>query len=182
MRIPDTDNSIFCIVDMQEKFLPAISEMPAALGRTEILLRAMNELKVPLLVTEQYPRGLGPTLPSLKMLLPEGTPVIEKTSFSCFADKIFREELEKSSRKVLLLAGVETHVCLLQTALEAAAAGYEVYLAEDAVASRRPSDKESALRMMRHAGINVIPSESWIFLLLKDAAHPAFKAISKLIR
>lgn len=183
MLIPEIEKSIFCIVDVQEKFVPAMSEMSETAERIKVMINAMNELKVPIIVTEQYPKGLGATIPELKELLPQETPYLEKTCFSCMGSEAFRVELGRGEKKYLILSGIESHICVFQTAVEAAQHGYEVFLISDAVTSRRISDKETALDMLRNIpGINVVSSETMIFLLLKDASHPSFRAISKIIR
>jgi len=182
MFMPEIEKSVFCLVDVQEKFVPAIAEMDAVTARIQVMLRAMNELKVSTIVTEQYPQGLGPTIPELKELLPAETPVISKTSFSCFGSEDFRKTIDGMNKNNLILAGIESHICLFQTAIDALEHGFKVFVAEDAISSRRFADKASAVAAMRSAGIHVMPSESIIFMLLRDAAHPSFRTISKIIR
>lgn len=180
--MPEINKSIFCIVDIQEKFVPAIPDIQTTMERVKIMIRATTELNIPIIVTEQYPQGLGSTVAELKEILPSDTRYITKTSFSCIGDESFRKAMMESGRKALFLAGIESHICVFQTAVESLAHGYEVYVIADAVASRRDVDRNTALAELRHAGVKVLNSESVIFMLLRDASHPSFRAISKIIR
>jgi nicotinamidase-related amidase len=179
---PDASSTAIVVVDIQEKFVPAIGRMADILPKIKTLLSAAKELKVPVMVTEQYPKGLGRTIPELLPLLPEGFQPLEKTSFSCFGAEGFRTELSKSPVKSLVLIGIETHICLLQTAVHALERGYEVFLVADCVASRNDFDRDIALAFMAKAGVRIVSAESLIFMLLKDASNPAFRAVSKLIK
>ena len=118
----------------------------------------------------------------LKCLLPENTPLIEKTSFSCYGESKFRTALKSKSRKTLIVSGIEAHVCVQQTVMDLLAAGYEVIVAADALSSRNPENCRLALASMRHAGAFVTSSEAIVFMLLKDAKHPDFREISKLVK
>lgn len=110
------------------------------------------------------------------------TPILSKTSFSVFGEPAFRTALESKYRKTVIIAGIETHVCVLQSAFDALNAGYQVILAEDAVTSRKAGDRDAALAAARHAGVCVLSVEAILFWLLRDASNPAFKAISRLVR
>ncbi|OQA85546.1 MAG: Isochorismatase family protein [Lentisphaerae bacterium ADurb.Bin242] len=180
--IPNLISSLLCIVDIQEKLIGAMGCPQEMLKRSKILLEASRALGLPMVATEQYPRGLGPTLPEIRELFAEGTPVIEKIHFSCFGAEGFRSAVAVSEAKNLILIGIESHVCVLQTALDALALGKTVYLAEDCVDSRYASDKASALAYMRNEGVKVLTSEMLLFLFLRDASHPCFKTISQLIK
>jgi len=180
--MPSAESSALIVVDVQERFAPAIPEMAQSLPRMALALAGAKELGLQLVATEQYPKGLGRTLPEIAALLPQGHIPLEKTSFSCFGAEAFRTELSKSALKTLALIGVESHVCVLQTALDALERGYEVFVLSDCVSSRKGSDKEAALAFLGHAGVKVLSAESFLFMLLKDASHPAFKAVSKLVR
>ena len=179
---PTAENTVFVIVDIQAKLLPAMNNPEQVLNRTKMLLQGMNELQVPVVVTEQYPQGLGNTVPELSELLAENTPVIAKTSFSCFGEEKFAELMDINQRPVMVIAGIESHVCVAQTALDALNAGFKVFIAADAVNSRKESDVTTALAQLRHAGCTVASAEAILFMLLKTAKNPAFKAISKLVR
>ncbi len=177
-------DSLLVLVDAQTR-LSAV--MPDAarervLRNSGILLQAATLLHVPLLVTEQYPKGLGHTETSLTALFPPHTSLIEKTCFSCGAAPGFMERLNASARTQIILAGMETHVCILQTALELKRAGREVFVVEDAVCSRTGEHHQNALARLRHNGVVVTNTESVLFEWLRDATHAQFKNISRLIR
>ena len=179
---PTTENSVCVVVDIQAKLLPAMNNPESVLNRAQMLVKGMNELNVPVVVTEQYPQGLGNTVPELAELFAENTKVIAKTSFSCFGEEEFAKALDLEQRPVMSICGIESHVCVAQTALDALNAGYKVFVAADAVNSRKNSDMETALSQLRHAGCVVASAEAILFMLLKTAKHPAFKAVSKLVR
>lgn len=150
-------------------------ERASVVRATCILLEAAARLDVPVLVTEQYPKGLGPTAPELAINLPKGSVRVEKTSFSaCAALPLTRPQV--------VIAGMEAHVCVLQTALELSAAGRDVFVVADAVCSRTAANYANALDRLRAAGIVVTNSESVLFEWLRDAANEHFRALSKLIR
>ena len=179
---PTVADSRLVLIDMQEKLLPAMHEHERVLARCQVLLKGMAALGVPVVVTEQYPKGLGKTVPELAEFLPENTPVFAKTSFSCFGAEGFAEALNHTARPALILAGVEAHVCCQQTALEALAKGFQVLIPFDAVSSRRSAEADHALAMLRTLGCGVFSVEALLFMLLGDAKHPAFKTISQLVR
>ena len=182
MIVPTVENSVLAVVDLQQKLMPVISGGENIINRTALLLQGADKLGLDVLVSEQYPKGLGNTVPELATWLSENTPVIAKTSFSVFGSEEFCAELGKRKRDVLIFCGIESHVCLLQSVLDARERGYEVIVASDAVMSRKFSDCHAALEMMRSMGVSVVSTESILFMLLRNAAHPAFKAISKLVK
>ncbi len=182
MEMPTIENSVIVLIDIQERLAKAMENMDAVLNRVELLLRGAAALNVDVIVTEQYPQGLGSTLPGLLELLPEGTPVLAKTDFSVFGDSAFRTALASKYRKNVIFCGIESHVCVLQSVLDALEAGYQVTVAADAVSSRKSSDVALALPAFRHAGAQVLSVESILFQLLRTAKHPEFKTISKLVR
>ena len=182
MKFPTVENAALVMIDMQQKLLPAMNDPQVVLDRCVMLLNAADTLKLDVLVTEQYPKGLGNTVPELSTWIGEKTPVIEKTSFSVFGSPEFCAELDKRKREVLIFCGIESHVCLLQSVLDAVERGYEVIVASDAVMIRKFSDCHAALEMLRSQGITVISTESILFMLLRDAKNPAFKAVSKLVK
>lgn len=179
---PKTENCVCVIVDVQAKLLPAMQQPEALLNRVQLLVKGMNELQLPVVVTEQYPQGLGGTVPELAELFTPATRVIAKTSFSCFGETEFAKSMDIEQRPVLVIAGIESHVCVAQTALDALNAGFKVFIAADAVDSRKKSDVDTALAQLRHAGCTVASTEAILFMLLGNAKHPAFKSISKLVR
>ncbi len=175
----EAGHSQLVIIDIQEKLAAAMkaSVREQTVRHAGILAEAAVRLGIPVLRTEQYPRGLGPTVPALQ----DAGGLVEKTCFSCFAAGGFPRALD-SARRQIVLAGMETHVCVLQTALEMHQAGYQVFVVEDAVCSRHKRHHRNALARLRQAGVVVSNVESVLFEWLRDAAHPAFKAISRLIR
>ena len=177
----DARHSVLFIVDIQMRLAPAIADADAVIARTVILLTAAARLDVPIVVSEQYPQGLGPTDARL-LPLPESAVIMPKTSFSALGDDGIRAHLADLGRRQIVLAGMETHVCVLQTALASKAHGYEVAVAADAVGSRHPERKQRGLERMRDAGIAIVDSEMVVFEWLADAGSPAFKELSRLIR
>ena len=119
---------VFVLIDMQERLMPVISEKEKVIKQTQIMLQGAHLLKIPTLVTEQYPQGLGPSLPPLKEHFSKDTKVLTKTTFSCFKDAHFKEVLKAYSPRHLILAGVETHICVLKTALDALDENLKVHL------------------------------------------------------
>lgn len=175
------DDSCLILVDAQQRLLPALAgaaPMQAACG---LLLTAASRLGVPVLATEQYPKGLGHTVPALAALLPPGA-VIEKLSFDAMAEPGMRDRVAAFGRRIAVVAGAEAHVCVLQTAFGLHDAGYRVVVAADAVASRAGEDRAHGLARMAEAGIVVATSEMVAFEWLGRADTPAFKQIIPLIK
>lgn len=177
-------DSVLIIIDVQERLAGAME--PAAregvIRNARILLDAATRLDIPVLATEQYPKGLGPTVSELAANLPGGAPRLEKTCFSCAGDESFRVALASSGRTQVILAGMEAHVCVLETALELRASGREVFVVEDACCSRNRSHHSNAMERLRAAGVIVTNTESVLFEWLRDARNEHFKAISALLR
>ena len=173
--------SQLALIDVQEKLCGAME--PAALEtmvkHCGILLQAARLLEIPTIHTEQYPKGLGRTLSELAEWLPQ--PAVEKTCFACSDEPAFRARLHRD-RPQVVLAGMEAHICVLQTALQLQEMGRQVFVVEDAILSRNAANKANALSRLRHAGVIVSNTESVVFEWLKVAQGDAFKQISKLIR
>lgn len=169
------------IIDMQTRLLTAMQHdaMQAVIKNCGILAQAAAMLEVPVIVTEQYPKGLGNTVPELLDFLPNIKPV-EKLTFSCMAEPKFSRQLTRDHSQITL-AGMEAHICVLQTALDLQNSK-QVFVAEDAIISRNPANKANALARMRDAGCIISNTESIVFEWLGKADGDAFKAISKLIR
>jgi len=170
----------FLLIDMQEKFLPVISGMDKVIKNTNILVRAAQILGVHLIVTEQYPAGLGKTIEKIE--IPQKTPVMEKTEFSCLRNSEFLNKLKNLKVDTLVIFGIETHVCVLQTALDAIANGYKVHIVADAVSSRTEENRTIALDRMRQAGAFIDSTEILLFQLLEKAGTTEFREISMLIK
>lgn len=178
----DTENSLLVIVDVQGKLMNVMSNSEKCLAKVRLLANALTLMNVPVIVTEQYPKGLGATVDAVREVLGENTPFIEKSAFSCCGADEFNNKIIEADRKNIILCGVESHVCVLQTAVALLNKGYDVTLAADAASSRCENDKELALSYLRHKGVSVLSTESIIFALLKDSKHPAFKAVSALLK
>jgi nicotinamidase-related amidase len=178
----DAGKSSLLVIDMQERLLPAMAESARVLAKTKILMTAARELSLPVTMSEQYPKGLGPTVPELQS---NGAKVFEKLSFSCWRDQPFRRhfiELHEGGRPLVIVAGIEAHVCVLQTAADMAHAGFGVYVVVDAVSSRAPESVNLAMQRLAHDGVEVVNTEMVIFELLAKAGTPQFKALSALIK
>lgn len=169
------------LVDMQEKLLPAMAAPEPVVANCAILLKAADRLGVPLIVSEQYPKGLGTTVPALDALIPAEAKSA-KTHFSCVADPGLSARFDALDRRQIVLAGIEAHVCVLQTALGLAARGFEVFVAADATTSRRPENKALALERMAAAGVRPVAAEMVLFEWLGRAGTPEFKDLSGLIK
>lgn len=176
------NGSLLAMIDVQERLFGAMpAEAAQALEKNcGILLQAARLLDIPTVHTEQYPKGLGPTLASLNAWCEPRRP-IEKTCFSCCDSPAFNTRLRHDLPQIVL-AGMESHICILQTAFDLHAAGKQVFVVEDAVLSRTAENKANALHRMRQAGITVTNTESVVFEWLGRAEGDAFKQISKLVR
>lgn len=175
-----TDNTACLIVDIQERLTPALHEAERFTAACTLLIQGLHALGIPMMATEQYPQGLGTTLPEIKSLLPD-TPFVEKTRFSAVLPET-EDFIRRHNAQNIVLIGAETHICMLQTALDLRAQGLNVYIPAECAASRNPANKSNGLEQMRAAGVTVGNGESLLFALLRDAKHPAFKTISKLVR
>jgi nicotinamidase-related amidase len=173
------ENSVLVVIDIQERLLVKIPTQESLLRNAGFLLDCASLLTVPVRGTEQYPKGLGASHPEILRRLPQ-TPA-EKTAFSCCGAGTFLEELEMLARPNVVLVGMETHVCVLQTALDMLAAGLHVYLPVDALAARTALDHDVAVRRLERSGAVITTSESVAFEWLRDSSHPQFKAVSKLV-
>jgi len=172
------------VVDVQPRLAAAMPEADGArtIRNLGVLLAAARALEVPVLATEQYPKGLGATEPEVAGHFPEATRILEKTAFSCCGADGFTACLDAADRPQVVLAGMEAHVCVLQTACELNGRGFQVFVVEDAVCSRDPRNHRNALERLRQAGVVVTSTESVVFEWLRDARHPQFKALSALLK
>jgi nicotinamidase-related amidase len=166
------------VVDMQEKLLPPIWEKERLLRNVQLLIRMAGVLKIPSLVTTQYAKGLGSTVPDIASLLPE-SPAIDKQMFSCFGSDAFCSLLKRlpGQRTTVLLCGMETHICVMQTAIGALREGYLVHVASDAVSSRAELNWRVGLDRMRAAGAIISSTEMMIYELLRSSGAPEFREL-----
>ena len=175
------DDVVLVFIDVQGRLHEIIFEKEVLDRNLERLVRCAQLLEVPVAVTEQIPEKLGSTNEPFKTMLGDA-PVIAKTAFSCCGEPKVMEWLEAQGRKQVVLVGIETHVCVYQTAVDLLEAGYAVFVAADAVSSRAAENRQLALTAMRDAGAVVLPTESLLFALLRDAADPRFKELLSLIK
>lgn len=173
------ENSVLVVIDIQDKLLVKVPTAASLVKNTAFLVDVAARLAVPVRATEQYPKGLGPTTGELARRLSQ--PPIEKTAFSSCGAGTFLEELEVLQRPNVVLTGMETHVCVAQTAFDLLEAGLHVFLPVDAVAARFAADHDTALRRLEAAGAVPTTVEAVAFEWVRDSTHPQFKAISKLI-
>jgi nicotinamidase-related amidase len=176
--------AVLAVIDVQERLLPAIPEerRTQVLRNVLIAIDAATILGLPTVASEQYPKGLGPTVPEVREHLGDTCTPVEKLVFSCGRSPEFRAALEATGRRDVILCGVEAHVCVLQTTLDLLGNGYRVFVPADAVASRRLLDWERGLALMERAGAVVGTTEIFVFQLLERAGTDEFRAISKLVR
>jgi nicotinamidase-related amidase len=180
MRIHRED-AVAVVIDMQERLFPHVEGREELARNVVLLIRGLKALGVPIHATQQYTRGLGPTIPAVHEVLSPFYP-IDKNAFSCWDEPAFRAALESSGKGTVLLCGIEAHVCVLQTALDLKAAGFRPVVVEDCTASRSGNDQRVAAARMAGAGVTVTTCESILFELLRRAGTPEFKEVSNLIK
>ena len=176
-----SDNTVFVLIDVQTNLFGAMHERQALLTNLEKLLQGMQILKVPVLWLEQTPDKIGKTVPEIRRLLGSQEPIV-KACFSCCDSEAFMDRLRETKRRQVVLAGIETHVCVYQTATDLLRAGYVVETVADAVSSRTPQNKQLALDGIRqHAG-GITTVEMALFELLRTAEHASFRDILRLVK
>lgn len=174
------DKNIFFMCDIQERFRPAIHNFDAVVENARRLATASNVLKRPLIVTEQYPKGLGKTISDIP--IDEAVGIFEKTKFSMIIPEVDKYIEGEPDLKQAIVFGVETHVCVQQTVLDLLKRGFEVFLVADATSSRSETDRGLALQRLRDAGAIVSTTESILFQLIADKDHDHFKVIQSLVK
>jgi nicotinamidase-related amidase len=183
-RLLEADRSLLLVIDLQESYRGKLAHEARVVAATARLLDAAGLLGIPTVVTEQYPKGLGPTREEIATHLPAGTARFEKTSFSCLGAPGVNEHLGRLrsvGRTQVVVAGIETHVCVSQTVHALLAGGYQPHLPRDAVSARFPLEDEAAFEKMIGSGAVPTSVEAALFEWLRDARAPAFKAIHKLV-
>ena len=181
MMLIRREQSLILIVDIQEKLAPAILNADEVVANTIKLICAAQYLNVPVLASEQYPSGLGPTVSPIRELLPAQVR-FEKTHFSCLGEPDVAERLQRQQRPQIIICGMEAHVCVLQTAIDVKAAGYATMVVADAVSSRRAESRELGIARIREAGVTIVNAEMVLFEWLGQAGTPEFKALLPLIK
>lgn len=175
------ENTIGLVIDIQERLFPVMDQKETFLKNSQILLEGLQELSVNLLLTQQYTKGLGETLPEISTLI-KGFDSIEKTSFSCCYEPLFIKALEEQGKSNIIICGIESHVCVLQTAIDLKDQGYNPIVVFDCVSSRKNQDKMLALERFKQEGVVVTSYESVLFELTRGTKTPEFKTISKLVK
>jgi nicotinamidase-related amidase len=175
------DDAVLVIIDIQERLASAMEEKEKVIRNTIFLIELAKLFNIPVVVTEQYPKGLGNTVPELKEMLPEYAPVV-KLTFDCCGESNYVNIMKGKGRKKAIVAGMETHVCVLQTVLSLLRDGYDVHLVSDAVCSRNAVNKRTALEMLASAGAVITCTETVLFQVMKIAGTEEFRKISKMIK
>jgi nicotinamidase-related amidase len=175
------NGSVLMIIDLQEKLMKVMKTRDKVYNNVNLLLAAAKELKLPVILTEQYPRGLGATVKQITHNLPPNYYYLEKTSFSAYVDEM-KAILNKTGRKTILVTGSETHVCVFQTTRDLVEANYKVHLVKDAVCSRFDENYQNGLELMEKSGAVINNTETVLFDLLEYSNTPEFKAILPLLK
>lgn len=174
------EEAVLIIIDIQERLVPAMNMGERTTKNTNVLISMAKDMDIPIIVTEQYPKGLGSTVPQIEENL-EGAKKFEKNTFSGCTEEVMAK-LHESGRKKVIIAGMETHVCVFQTVRELLKQGYHVFAVADAVCSRTEENYKNGLYLMREMGAVVSNTETILFDLLKEAGTTQFKTLSKLIK
>ena len=174
--------SLLAVIDMQEAFRSPIGDFTLVASRISVAVRGFRALGQPIVVTEQYPQGLGPTVEEISFVLEEKTPIIEKHTFSACGSDEFVQAVKGSGAKQIVICGIETHVCVNQTAHDLISMGLEVHLLADCTASRFDHDRQAGLDKMYASGVVPSSTEMALFELMRDSQHPQFKEVQGLIR
>lgn len=178
----DIDNCLLVVVDVQEAFRTAIPTFAETVSRIAMAIRGFQVLGRPIVVTEQYPKGLGKTAEELILSLPEDAEFVEKSTFSSYGEPAFAAAVEKYQAKQIALCGVEAHVCVNQTAHDLMDAGYQVHVLTDCVASRFEHDREAGVQKMLSSGAVSSSMEMALFEMMRDSRHEKFKEVQAIIK
>ena len=173
--------AVLIMIDFQGNLAEAMHDKENLFANNVKLIQGFKALSLPVMVTEQIPAKLGPTISQLASLLDDVKPVAKET-FSCWANRDFRDRLESLTRRHVVLTGIECHICVYQTALDLMAEGYSVHLVADAVSSRTPENREIGMQAIKSAGAQITSTEMVLFELLRTAADPKAKDIFKIVK
>ena len=168
-------------IDYQERLIPAINDSETVIRNSRILFRGLEALEVPIIISRQYPKGIGDTVPEIREVTSTAT-VFDKTSFSCYGDPAIKAAVDASGRKNVIISGTEAHVCALQTTIDLQAAGYQVVYVVDCAGSRKANDKKYGVKRAKQEGALIVTYEQLLFELLSGSTSPAFKAVSALVK
>lgn len=181
MNLIQKEDAVLAAIDFQTKLMPAMADA-GTLEQTAVkLIKGLKILNIPAIVTQQYTKGLGPTIESVHQALGDYEPV-EKTTFSAMEEPAFTKALEQTGKKSVIITGIEAHICVQQTALQLLDRGYSVYVIQDCIASRRESDNLCSQQRMAAAGAVITTYEAMLYELLKGAKADGFKAISAIVK
>ncbi|MGV8095747.1 MAG: isochorismatase family protein [Mangrovibacterium sp.] len=180
MRIT-RENTVGLVIDIQEKLVPVMEEQEDLLRKCKILIEGLQELGIPLIVTQQYTKGLGQTVESIRSVIKDFNP-IEKREFSCCDASPVADQLKEKNAKKVIICGIESHVCVLQTAVDLKEAGYTPIVVLDCVSSRSWNSVDLAAERFRYEGIMMTSCESILFELTRSSTAPEFKSISNLVK
>lgn len=175
------ENTIGLVIDVQEKLFPHMHNYEELVGNLIKLISGLKVLEVPIILTEQYTKGLGPTINSIQEAIGEYT-AIEKMAFSCCDEPQFLKVLKEQSKKNVIVCGIESHVCILQTCIDLQQSGYQSVIIEDCISSRKASDKVISLERMKKEGAIISSLESILFELSRVSGTESFKSISRLVK
>lgn len=181
MKLLDENDSLIILIDIQEKLVASL-EKDTIVSKAAKLVNAAKALNIPILVSEQYPKGLGETMPLIKSNLPNNTDIVEKTSFSLLRENGIKEKIKSYGKKQIVLCGIEAHICVHQTAAELIDEGYDVFIAKDICASRNKYEFLQGIERMQSNGAKITCLEIILFEWLKSAKHPKFKDVQTLIK
>lgn len=176
----EREDSLFFVIDIQERLVPAIKDSDEVINNTLTLLKSANLMNIDIIATEQYPKGLGNTIGILKEHI-KGDQIFSKVEFSACIDEV-RDYIKKKDKKKIIITGMETHVCVYQTARDLLGLGLDVYIVKDAVSSRTEENYLNGLEILKDMGCVITNTETVLFDLLQKAGTPEFKTISKLIK
>ncbi|ABN69360.1 isochorismatase hydrolase [Staphylothermus marinus F1] len=179
IKLVDEKDLVLIVIDLQEKLLKIISDKEKLVENNKILIRFLSRIKAPIIATKQV--KLGDINGDIAKEL-TGSKIIEKETFSCFRNKEFMDTIRMMNRKTLLITGIETHICVLQTAIDALNLGYRVIIPYDAVSSQIKSDHEYALQYLRSKGAEILPTESIIYAIMESSKHALFREVLNLIK
>lgn len=177
----DKDNAVLVIIDIQDRLASAMKVRDEVVNNCQHMIELSKMLNIPIVVTEQYPKGLGQTVAEIKDALPSYQP-IEKLTFNCCEEPAFLREIKKLNRENIILTGMEAHICVLQTCLGLLNEGFNVHVVRDAVCSRAKENWKTGIEFMRDAGAVITCAETVLFQILKSAGTEEFKAISRRIK
>jgi len=182
MSILNDNESLLFIIDIQERLLKAVFDRSTVQSKSEVLVKTAKILNIPVIITEQYPKGLGETVQTIKETLGEEIKIFEKNFFSALKNEEIEKSIKESGRKQILVMGIETHICVNQTVADLIKAGYEVFVVTDACGSRTETEYLAGIERMKNHGAQMITTEIALFEWLKSSKHEHFKEIQSLIK